>query len=122
MFILSGEDASIYSDLYKDVYGVRPRNFVFSSVEEYKKTLNDLNEDLNCQLEQEQKIQEKNWAKFVKHVEMVQQTTNCDRKQALLYIADGEGLREDLKFYGWETLEYEYNIKYGSIKEWLDEK
>jgi hypothetical protein len=45
------------------------------------------------------------------------------RNRAVEIIADAEGLSADeLSFYGYEVLEYELGIKFGSIKQWLTEE
>jgi predicted metalloendopeptidase len=42
--------ASTYSDLFKDLYGMRPRGFYPSTIEEYKKEINKISEELHMEI------------------------------------------------------------------------
>ena len=47
MFTLSDfEDGKLYSNLYKDLYGYRPRDLVWASPEEFEEDLERLKEEL----------------------------------------------------------------------------
>lgn len=48
-----------YSDLYKDLYGMRPRGVYPSTVEEYKKEIAKIAEQLRMEIEQERKEKER---------------------------------------------------------------
>ena len=48
-----------YSDLYKDLYGMRPRGVYPSTVEEYKKEIAKIGEQLRMEIEQERKEKER---------------------------------------------------------------
>lgn len=48
-----------YSDLYKDLYGMRPRGFYPSTVEEYKKEISKISEELRMEIELERKEKER---------------------------------------------------------------
>ena len=48
-----------YSDLYKDLYGMRPRGVYPSTVEEYKKEIKIVSEALRMEMEQERKRKER---------------------------------------------------------------
>ena len=48
-----------YSDLYKDLYGMRPRGVYPSTVEEYKKEIKKVSEALRMEIEQERKRKER---------------------------------------------------------------
>tara|TARA_S200002703_G_scaffold12925_1_gene11439 strand:+ start:143 stop:430 length:288 start_codon:yes stop_codon:yes gene_type:complete len=48
-----------YSDLYKDLYGMRPRGVYPSTVEEYKKEIAKVSEQLRMEIEQERKEKER---------------------------------------------------------------
>lgn len=51
-FVLFGNDAAIYSDIHKDVYGFRPRNErVFTSIEELDKEFKYLQDEVNNAIE-----------------------------------------------------------------------
>lgn len=48
-----------YSDLYKDLYGMRPRGIYPSTVEEYRKEIKKIAELLRMEIEEERKIKER---------------------------------------------------------------
>jgi hypothetical protein len=119
----NSKDGSIYSDLYKEVYGCRPYNPTFESVEEFDTDFEALSHMLNKQIESEAEYQQIYFDKFVARVEetmqIVQGTT---RERAIEIIAEAEGIRAaEFEFYGLEILEHELNLKFGSISKWLSE-
>jgi hypothetical protein len=117
------KDACIYSDLYKDVYGCRPYNPTFESVEAFDADFEALSCLLDKEIEREAIDQQINFEKFVARIEetmeIVQGTT---RERAIKIIAEAEGIRDaDFDFYGLEILEHELRLKFGSISKWLAE-
>ena len=116
-------DGDIYSDLYKDVYGSRPRYAQFESIEEFDKDFEFLVNRLNEQNEREAIEQQENFVGFVARVEETMQIVqNCTRERAIQIIADAHGIdAEEFNFYGLESLEYKFGLKYGSIAQWLSE-
>ena len=119
----NSRDGDIYSDLYKDVYGSRPRHAEFASIEEFDTDFEALSHMLDKQIESEAEYQQIYFDKFVARVEetmqIVQGTT---RERAIEIIADAEGISEDeFDFYGLEILEYRFELKFGSISRWLSE-
>ena len=122
------KDASIYSDLYKEVYGCRPYNPTFESVEAFDADFEYLSLKLDKQIVYERDQQLKAFAKFAERVAETQIVLTqaygepCERETAILQIAREEGIRDsELDFYGNEILENELNLKYGSIDKWLSE-
>ena len=119
--LTNSRDGDIYSDLHKDVYGFRPRYVRFESTEEFNADFERLVKQLNVQETEEAEIQARNFTKFVARVdETMQLVQGADRVRAIEIIADAEGELEDLKFYGYERLEWVFNLKFGSIKQWLE--
>jgi len=119
----NSRDGDIYSDLYKDVYGSRPRYAQFESVEEFDKDFEFLVNRLNEQSAQEAIEQQENFADFVTRVEETMQIVQgCTRERAIEIIADAHGISADeFNFYGLESLEYKFDLKFGSIARWLSE-
>ena len=119
----NSHDGDIYSDLYKDVYGSRPRYAQFESIEEFDKDFEFLVNRLNEQNEREAIEQQENFVGFVARVEETMQIVqNCTRERAIQIIADAHGISaEEFNFYGLEALEYKFNLKYGSIAKWVSE-
>jgi hypothetical protein len=119
----NSKDGSMYSDLYKDVYGCRPYNPTFESVEAFDANFEELSRLLDKEIESEAEYQQIYFDKFVARVEetmqIVQGTT---RERAIEIIAEAEGIRDaEFDFYGLEILEHELNLKFGSISKWLSE-
>jgi hypothetical protein len=113
----NSRDGDIYSDLYKDVYGSRPRYAQFASIEEFDTDFESLVNMLDKQMEEEKKQQLINRERFEQRVKdtmaLVQGT---DRVRAIEIIADADGELEDMKFYGYERLEWCYDLGFGYIK------
>ena len=118
------KDGSLYSDLYKDVYGSRPRYVTFVSMQEFDEDFAYLNMQAERQISEEKVEQHYNFEAFVARVdETMKLVEGSTRNRAVEIIADAEGLSADeLSFYGYEVLEYELGIKFGSIKQWLTEE
>ena len=117
------KDACIYSDLYKDVYGCRPYNPTFESVEAFDADFEELSRLLDKEIESEAEYQQIYFDKFVARVqETMEIVQGATRERAIEIIADAEGIRAaEFDFYGLEILEHELNLKYGSIARWLSE-
>jgi len=121
--LTNSKDGDIYSDLYKDVYGSRPRYAQFRDLEEFQDDYDFLCNKLDEQLEQQQVEQARNFVEFVARVEETMQIVEgATRERAIEIIADAEGISEDeFDFYGLEILEYRFELKFGSISRWLSE-
>ena len=115
-------DGSTFSDLFKDVYGYRPRGTLaqFNTIEEFDAEYERLSNRLSIQLDEEAELQARNFANFVSRVEETMQIVqSADRVRAIEIIAEAEDEAENVEFYGYERLEWHFNLKYGSIKQWL---
>jgi hypothetical protein len=119
----NSKDGDIYSDLHKDVYGFRPRGAVFASTEEFDADYERLVKQLDIQINEEAEIQARNFTKFAARVEETMQLVpGINRERAIELIADAEGISKDeFDFYGLEMLEFELDLKYGSIIKWVSE-
>jgi hypothetical protein len=71
----------------------------------------------------EARVQElHNFSEFVARVEDTMQIVKfINRERAIQIIAEAEGEAENLAWYGYERLEWHFDLKYGSIKQWLEE-
>ena len=120
----NSKDGDIFSDLHKDVYGFRPRYIRFSSLEAFDAEYERLVGELSVQIDEEKIRQERNFAEFVCRVDGIMGLVkNCfDNAAAVAIICEAEGIDdEEMRFYGWESLEYRLDLKFGSIKKWLSE-
>jgi hypothetical protein len=117
------KDACIYSDLYKEVYGCRPYNPTFESVEAFDADFEYLSLKLDKQIAYEQDRQEKAFMQFTARVAATMYlVAGSTRERAIEIIAEAEGISaKEFDFYGLEILENELNLKYGSIAKWLSE-
>lgn len=115
--VTNSNDGDIYSDLYKDVYGSRPRYAKFESVEEFDEDFKFLVERLNVLNDEKYVRQSANLEKFCDRVLETMALCNCDQERALEIIADAEGELDEYKWYGTERLEWHFDLKFGSIKQ-----
>ncbi len=120
--LTNSHDGDIYSDLYKDVYGTRPRYAKFVSVEEFDKDMEYLSKKLSEQLDQDRLDKEAHWVDFLSRIEATKQlVSNIDTTRAVEIIADSEEVSaEELSFYGWEILEWKLGLQFDSIKPYLE--
>ena len=119
--VTNSKDGDIYSDLYKDVYGCRPRYAQFASVEEFDEDYNRLAKLLSEKIDEDSIRQAANLEKFKVRVAETMLLCNCDKVRAVEIIADAEDEADAYKWYGAERLEWCFDLKFGSLKEWLAE-
>lgn len=84
----------IFSDLYKDVYGFRPRDHRFYGEcdEEKQKIWDELIHQLEYNQKEEARHEAENLVKFRELIRSVMDTASCNWKTALRYLVDGENL------------------------------
>ena len=114
----NSHDGDIYSDLYKDLYGSRPRYAQFMSVEDFQSEYDRLADLLTIQIDEEALQQEANMVVFLKHIDTVMETVqDCTRERAIEILAEAEDIsKEDIHFYGISIIEHQFNLKYGSLR------
>ena len=118
--VTNSRDGDIYSDLYKDVYGSRPRYARFVSTEEFDAEFERLVQRLSVQDTEEAANQARSFTKFVARVdETMQLVQGTDRVRAIEIIAEAEDELNGFRDYGYERLEWVFGLKFGSIKQWL---
>jgi hypothetical protein len=116
----NSRDGDLFSDLHKDVYGFRPRGLTFDSTEDFDAEFERLVGRLSEQLDEDTVRQSANLNKFFERVLETMELCNCDQYRAIEIIADAEGELEAFQFYGYERLEWVFDLKFGSIKEALE--
>ena len=121
--LTNSHDGDIYSDLYKDVYGCRPRGTTFESIEDFDKDFDFLAKCLDRMLEEEKAEKAIRWDGFLARINEIKQlVSNADTRRAVEIIAEAEGIdKEEMSFYGWECLEWKLGLQFGSIKPFLAE-
>lgn len=119
--VTNSKDGDIYSDLYKDVFGSRPRGHVFSSTEEFDAEFERLVNLLSEKIDEDAIRQSANLEAFKIRVAETMLLCNCDKIRAVEIIADAEDEADAYKWYGAERLEWCFDLKFGALKEWLAE-
>lgn len=113
-------DGSIYSDLYKEVYGSRPRGHMFVDVQDFDNEYQRLLADLKTNQEEMRDGETKNFNEFIRKIESVRDLVfDCSVERAIEILADSDDI--DHSVYGYEVIEFEYGLGYGSICKWLGE-
>ncbi len=109
---LLADDSSIsfYSDLYKEVYGYRPRHFQFTQREIDKEidSLMEMNEVQFELQEMEHKIAKKD---FLSRLDKIIKAGAGNAPTALRWLMEGEGV------YDSEEFEYRNSLPQGYLKE-----
>lgn len=120
--LTKSHDGDIYSDLYKDVYGSRPRYAQFASIEEFDADYERLVVRLNEKMDEEKKQQLINRERFEQRVkDTMALVRGINRARAIEIIADAEGELESMEFYGYERLEWCFDLGFGYIKTTMQE-
>lgn len=108
----------LYSDLYKDVYGSRPRNVFFASQAELDADVDFLCKKLDAQIEEQNLAQANNMVAFEARLAGIQSiVANTSREDAFRILLQSEGLDSDFDWYGTEVVEHNFNLPYGSLRE-----
>lgn len=103
---------NIYSDMYKDVYGFRP--FVDVSnwrMEDFDKEFEFLRKEMEIQLIEDKKIEERNIAEFENTVTLMIRSGAKDRNTAIRWLHEAEDTDGDNDY-----LCFLKGIPYGYIK------
>jgi hypothetical protein len=102
--------SAIWWDLYKDVYGVRPRGVDTSNwtLEGFNAQINALSIALEEQMSTEAVEQEAAIARFEKRI---LETGSPDRQTAIRQIMEDSGLGDDLGY-----IEFRFNLPFGYLK------
>lgn len=117
------ELATYIYEAYKDAYGVKGRHYNFEemSFEELEEEAKRISNAVSEEIERVKVLQNKNIEEFEARVKETSELLgNQDLEHIVYVIADAEGIRkEDIEFYGWETMEYDLDLPYGFIKKFL---
>lgn len=119
--LTDSHDGDIYSDLYKDVYGSRPRGASFKSVEDFDTDYEFLIKQLNAKNIEDEDRQARNWNKFVARLYEIRNIVQgISLEHAIEVLADAEDELDGFQCYGYERLEWHFDLKFGSIKSFLE--
>jgi len=114
-------DGSCYSDLYKDVYGCRPRGCQFESLEAFQADADWLHTRLQEEMVREEEAQRQAVIRFEKLVSDVMSTVNVDRFNAIRIVADAEECALDFEHADYDAIDYSFGMPYGYTKRNLRE-
>ena len=113
----NSRDGDIYSDLFKDVYGSRPRGVQFESIEAFDADYEFLVKRLNDKMKEEQEEHRRAIYKFEMRLnEIMYLVSNTDRVNAIRILMDAEDCLDDFEFYGYESLEWRLGLPFGYVK------
>jgi predicted Fe-S protein YdhL (DUF1289 family) len=106
-----------YSDLYKDVYGFRPRNtgWNFLTDEEKQKEWDRLLQLLDQVIEDEKRAQNAALASFEERIKDIM-VSGKTRREAVMMIAETatRGYHDDVEY-----ADYRLNVPYGTVRKEL---
>ena len=113
-------DDNLVSDLHKDAYGFRPTEGFWirwenSSEAQKQEEWDYLCKTLDRELEYEARAKEVAVAEFEERVAGLLEVGAADRAQAIRWIAQGLGIKEDAPWPVAEELEYELGLPYGYL-------
>lgn len=98
---------NIYCEMHKDVYGVKARWYRAESVEQARKDIDRLSEELRVQMEQDKVFQQEAIKAFEELAASCGGTETAKRWQHQAYGTDGDD----------EALEYRMGLPFGYFKE-----
>jgi len=98
---------SIYSDTYKDVYGVRPRGPLgFTTETELREIMSDLQTQIENSIAMDQIIEEQSWKLVHGRITTCAIAKNCTWQEALQTLTDAEGA------YDIDGFLFDYGVNY----------
>lgn len=118
-FVLFGNDAAMFSDMHKDVYGSRPRGErVFNSVKELDIHFQYLDNQINADIEDQKWANEAGFNKIVSALDTMVKYGAKTKRIALMWLLQANNCQ--CSEYGIEQLFYEHGIcAYHEYKEKL---
>lgn len=110
-------DENIFSDIYKDAHGFRPRGHEFYATETTPARKQELWDQVILQADEEierfQEEQKHAVVEFESHIESLIKMGAKTRQKAIEWIVDG--CCEDLGYNDTGFVEYSYNLPYGYL-------
>lgn len=108
----------LYSDLYKDVYGSRPRNVFFASQAELDADVEFLCRQLDKKLLEQQTDEAAAEMAFESRLKETQAlVVNSTEQDAFRVLLQSEDIDQDFDWYGTDFIEYHFGLKYGYLRD-----
>lgn len=102
----------MFSDVYKDAYGFRPRwNFHLLSKKELSDWFDTFDKEIERINNENDTREAEGIVKFEYLVKDIQRYCSCDKRKAIKYLMDAENVDGDYGFF-----EYLNNLPYGYIQ------
>lgn len=113
-------DEKIFSDLYKDAYGSRPRDHVFydadTTPEMKQKIWDQTCDDLSAEMREEERREQQAFDQFVDYIQSMFDAGAPDYDTALRWIFDAEDFSEFDLQYGASYVCYNFGLNYGDAE------
>lgn len=112
-FVPSKNDAAIYSDVYKDTFGCRPRgSFEFASEEAFNAEMDNLSGMVGAQIEEDRAYAKKALADLFAQLDKMVADFCIDKGTALRWVLQAESDEDEIEFYGLDGFCYERGIEF----------
>lgn len=115
---------SVYSDLHKDAYGCRPRGSLceFKSIEDFDAAWACAQAALESEMDREAQAAVEAKKAFDKRVyDVMEVMPTATRRDAIRLVLEAVGIsRCDISAYGYDYADYEFGLKYGTIKQMME--
>jgi hypothetical protein len=115
---------SVYSDLHKDAFGSRPRGSLceFESIEAFDRAWDYAQAELESEMDREAREQIDAKKAFEKRVyDVMEIMPRATRRDAIRLVLDAQGIsKADVAHYGYEYADYDFGLKYGTIKQMME--
>ncbi len=99
-------EMSLYSEMYKSAFGVRPRHeMIFHSGEDFINNIKQLQNEISRQMQEEDEREKEALMQFEKTVSEVMITCKCNWKKAVQILMDAEKdiyARNDIEYFLFE--------------------
>jgi hypothetical protein len=104
--------ATIFSDFYKDVNGIRPRFTSDWTLEQYDAAMDDLEDDAERERIAKKSREQDSIIEFENGIDRIKEACNCDRETAWRFMKDAEG---DVEYFETGYFEYSNSLPYGYL-------
>ena len=109
-------DESIFSDLYKDVYGTRPRTHEFYKASDARKQ--EIWEDLCISLEDSlaeiKRVEAESLVEFTARIEQLMTLGATSKAQAIKWLLEADNFSEHDLAYGPDYVCFHFNLSYAA--------
>ena len=110
-------DPQIFSDLYKDAYGFRPRFSLDDySYEELDELWDETLEAQQEEMKREEELQERNFKIFKNRLDKMMSQHNISKATALRWMIDADMIEEDIELYGYCAACFQWGLSFNKAE------